>query len=131
MTNSVWQFDFDRHIDVICMGRVAVDLYSEQIGSSLEDTQSFRKYLGGCAGNIAVGCARAGLHSAMFSCVGKDAMGQFIKQELQREPVDITLVKETEKHLTGLVLLGINPPHRFPLIFYRENCADMQLTIAD
>lgn len=122
-----WQYDATRPIDIICMGRVAVDLYSEQIGSSLEDTQTFRKYLGGCPGNIAVGTARLGLKSAMLSCVGTDAMGQFIKQELQREKVDISLLRETSKHLTGLVLLGINPPDRFPLIFYRENCADMQL----
>ena len=126
-----WQYDQTRDIDVICMGRVAVDLYSEQIGSSLEDTQTFRKYLGGCAGNIAVGSARAGLQSAMFSCVGTDAMGQFLKDELQKESVDITLLKETSRHLTGLVLLGVNPPNRFPLIFYRENCADMQLSIED
>lgn len=127
---SAWQVDQKREIDLICMGRVAVDLYAEQIGSSLEDAQTFRKYLGGCAGNIAVGSSRAGLKTAMFSCVGTDAMGQFLKQELTREGVDITLVQETPHHLTGLVLLGVNPPDRFPLIFYRVNCADMQLTPA-
>lgn len=125
--NNVWCFEENRPIDVICMGRVAVDLYSEQIGASLENSQSFKKYLGGCAGNIAVGTARLGLKSAMLSCVGKDAMGQFLKVELQKEKVDISLLKETSKHLTGLVLLGINPPDRFPLIFYRQQCADMQL----
>src|SRR3990167_7424073 len=122
-----WITDTTRPIDVICMGRVAVDLYAEQIGATLEDAQTFRKYLGGCAGNIAVGSARLGLKTAMFSCVGTDAMGNFLKQELQRESVDITLVSESSQHLTGLVLLGVNPPDRFPLIFYRENCADMQL----
>lgn len=126
-----WTFTDDKPIDVICMGRVAVDLYSEEIGSTLEESQLFRKYLGGCAGNIAVGSSRVGLKSAMFSCVGSDAMGQFLKQELQRESVDIKLVKETDNHLTGLVLLGVNPPDRFPLIFYRENCADMQLNLDD
>ncbi len=126
-----WHYEQQRPIDIISMGRVAVDLYSEQIGSSLENTETFRKYLGGCAGNIAVGCSRAGLKSAMFSCVGTDAMGQFLKQELQREGVDITLVSETSAHLTGLVLLGVNPPDRFPLIFYRERCADMQLKLED
>lgn len=122
-----WQFAADRPVDVISMGRVAVDLYAEQIGAALEDAETFRKYLGGCAGNIAVGCARSGLKTSMFSCVGTDAMGQFLKQELQREHVDISLLQETSEHLTGLVLLGVNPPDRFPLIFYRENCADMQL----
>lgn len=122
-----WTYEKDRSIDVICMGRVAVDLYAEQIGASIETAQSFRKYLGGCAGNIAVGSARLGLKSAMFSCVGTDALGNFLKDELQKEKVDINLVSDTNKHLTGLVILGVNPPDRFPLIFYRENCADMQL----
>lgn len=122
-----WLFHPERPVDIVCMGRVAVDLYAEQIGVPLEEAQTFRKYLGGCAGNIAVGTARLGLHSSMLSCVGADAMGQFLKNELQKEKVDISALKETETHLTGLVLLGVNPPDRFPLIFYRRDCADMQL----
>lgn len=109
------------------MGRVAVDLYAEQVHSPLEEAQSFRRYLGGCAGNIAVGTARLGLKSSMFSCVGTDDMGRFLRAQLQREGVDTSLLQETSEHLTALVLLGVSPPDRFPLIFYRENCADMQL----
>lgn len=122
-----FQFESDRPIDLICMGRVAVDLYAEQIGSDLSDAKTFRKYLGGCAGNIAVGAARLGLKSMMFSCVGKDEMGAFIKKTLVNEGVNIDLLYETERHLTGLVLLGVKPPHDFPLMFYRNDCADMQL----
>lgn len=125
--NDVWSFDQMRPIDIVCMGRVAIDLYAEQIGCPLEDVETFKKYLGGCAGNIAVGTARLGLHSAMLSCVGTDAMGQFLINELQKEGVNTSLLKETKHHLTGLVILGIEPPDKFPLIFYRENCADMQL----
>ena len=121
----------NRPIDLVCMGRVAVDLYAEQIHSPLEDAQSFRKYLGGCAGNISVGTSRLGLRSAMFSCTGTDAMGTFLRQQLQREGVDTTLLRGTSEHLTALVLLGVSPPDRFPLIFYRENCADMQLKPED
>ena len=120
-------YDSKRPVDLICMGRVAVDLYSEQIGSSLKDASSFKKYLGGCAGNIAVGTSRLGLNTMMFSCVGQDEMGAFLKQELSKEGVNIDLLYETAQHLTGLVLLGVKPPNDFPLIFYRTQCADMQL----
>ena len=113
------------------MGRVAVDLYAEQIHSPLENAQSFRKYLGGCAGNISVGISRLGLKSAMFSCTGTDAMGEFLRQQLHHEGVDTTLLRDTSEHLTALVLLGVSPPDRFPLIFYRENCADMQIRPED
>ena len=76
-------FNDTRAIDLICMGRVAVDLYAEQVGSPLQDVQTFRKYLGGCAGNIAVGTARQGLKSAMLSCIGKDDLGLFLRNTLQ------------------------------------------------
>ena len=120
-----------RPLDLICMGRVAVDFYAEQVHSPLEDAQSFRKYLGGCAGNTAVGTARLGLKSAMFSCVGTDDMGVFLRNTLEKEGVDTSLLRSTPKNLTALVLLGVNPPERFPLIFYRENCADMQIKPKD
>jgi 5-dehydro-2-deoxygluconokinase len=84
--------------------------------------------LGGCAGNIAVGCARLGLKTVMYSCVGRDEMGQFLINELQKEGVSTELVTETQDNLTGLVLLGIKPPHEFPLMFYRKDCADMQIS---
>lgn len=121
-------YDPARPIDLICMGRVAVDLYAEQIGESLADADSFRKYLGGCAGNIAVGSARLGLNSMMFSCVGADEMGRFLKKTLADEGVATDLLFDSAEHLTGLVLLGVKPPHEFPLMFYRTDCADMQLT---
>lgn len=127
MTYPPFYFDANRPVDLICMGRVAVDLYAEQIGVSLSEAQSFRKYLGGCAGNIAVGTARLGLQCMMFSCVGQDEMGRFLKNELEREGVNTDLLCETPEHLTGLVLLGIKPPHEFPLMFYRTDCADMQI----
>ena len=119
MPSTVPLFEDTRPLDVICMGRVAVDLYAEQVYSHLKDAQSFRKYLWGCAGNTAVGKARLGLKSAMFSCVGTDEMGLFLRDRLENEGVDTTLLRNTPKHLTALVVLGVNPPDRFPLIFYR------------
>ena len=130
MTESS-HFENRRSLDLICMGRVAVDLYAEQVHSPLEDAQSFRKYLGGCAGNTAVGTARLGLKSAMFSCVGADDMGVYLRNVLTNEGVDTSLLRNTPEHLTALVLLGVSPPDRFPLIFYRENCADMQILPSD
>ena len=129
--SETFPFIKNRPFDLISMGRVAVDLYSEQYGSKLEHVQTFRKYLGGCAGNIAVGTSRLGLKSVMLSCVGTDAMGTFVKQTLEKENVNTCLLTESKDHLTGLVLLGVNPPDNFPLIFYRENCADMKIEPSD
>ena len=74
-------------LDLICLGRAAVDLYGEQIGSPLEEVQSFDKSVGGCAANIAIGTARQGLKSAMLTRVGDEHMGRFVKSTLDRKSV--------------------------------------------
>ena len=71
-------FPTDRRFDLACMGRLAVDLYAQQVGARLEDATSFAKYLGGSSANIAFGVARLGLRSAMVSRVGAEQMGNFL-----------------------------------------------------
>ncbi len=121
----------NKNLDVICLGRAAVDLYSEQIGSPLEDVSSFKKYLGGSSANIAFGTARMGLKSAMLTRVGDEHMGRFVRNELARAGVDVSHTVTDQDRLTGLVLLGIKDQDTFPLIFYRENCADMAISEED
>ncbi len=120
-----------RSLDVICLGRAAVDLYGEQVGSRLEDMSGFAKYLGGSSGNIAYGTARLGLKSAMLTRVGDEHMGRFVREELALGGVDISHVITDKKRLTGLVILGIKDQDTFPLIFYRNDCADMALNSED
>jgi len=114
-------------LDLITIGRSSVDLYGAQIGGRLEDMASFNKYIGGSPTNIAAGTARLGLKSAVLTRVGDEHMGRFIREQLVREGVDVRGVKTDPERLTALVLLGIRDQHQFPLIFYRENCADMAL----
>ncbi|MBF4376892.1 5-dehydro-2-deoxygluconokinase, partial [Vibrio anguillarum] len=73
----------EKNLDVICMGRIAVDLYGQQIGARLEDMSSFSKYLGGSSGNVAYGTAVQGLKSSMLARVGDEHMGRFLREELQ------------------------------------------------
>ena len=114
-------------LDVITIGRSSVDLYGAQVGGRLEDMGSFQKYIGGSPTNMAAGTARLGLKSALITRVGDEHMGRFIREELAREGVDVRGVKTDPDRLTALVLLGIRDDKQFPLIFYRENCADMAL----
>ncbi|TCV95907.1 5-dehydro-2-deoxygluconokinase [Luteibacter rhizovicinus] len=120
-----------RPIDVVCLGRLAVDLYAQQIGARLEDVTSFAKYLGGSSANMAFGTARLGLTSAMLSRVGDDHMGRFLTASLQSEGCDISQVRVDPDRLTALAILGIKDRETFPLLFYRENCADMALAADD
>ncbi len=116
-----------RNLDLICVGRAGVDLYGEQVGGRLEDMTSFSKYVGGSPANTAIGTARLGLKSAMLTRVGNEHMGRFIRETMAAEGVDTQRVITDPTRLAALVLLGIQDEEHFPLIFYRENCADMAL----
>ncbi len=118
-------------LDVITIGRSSVDLYGQQIGSRLEDVTSFAKSVGGCPSNIAIGTARLGLRSALITRVGDEQMGRFIKEQMGREGVDIRGIVTDPKRLTSLVLLSVENDKTFPLIFYRDNCADSALDESD
>ncbi|KAB2688175.1 bifunctional 5-dehydro-2-deoxygluconokinase/5-dehydro-2-deoxyphosphogluconate aldolase [Brucella pseudogrignonensis] len=116
-----------KRLDLITIGRSSVDLYGAQVGGLLEDMSSFNKYVGGSPTNIATGTARLGLKSALITRVGDEHMGRFLLRELAREGVDTRGVVTDPQRLTALVILGIRDQEHFPLIFYRENCADMAL----
>ncbi|MCB8819574.1 bifunctional 5-dehydro-2-deoxygluconokinase/5-dehydro-2-deoxyphosphogluconate aldolase [Microvirga rosea] len=114
-------------LDVITIGRSSVDLYGQQVGGRLEDMASFSKAVGGCPANIAIGTARLGLKSGLITRVGDEAMGRFIREQMEREGVATQGIVTDETRLTALVILGVRDEDSFPLIFYRDNCADMAL----
>ena len=116
-----------KNLDVITIGRSSVDLYGAQVGGRLEDMASFNKYIGGSPTNMAAGTARLGLRSGLITRVGDEHMGRFVREELERHGVETRGVVTDKERLTALVLLGIRDQEQFPLIFYRENCADMAL----
>lgn len=116
-----------KRLDVITVGRCSVDLYGQQIGSRLEDVASFAKSIGGCPSNIAIGTARLGLKSAVITRVGDEQMGRYVKEQMAREGVALDGITTDPKRLTSVVLLSVENDKTFPLIFYRDNCADSAL----
>ena len=125
------RFAAGRDFDVLCLGRFAVDFYAQQIGARLEDVTSFAKYLGGSSANTAFGCARLGLRAGLVSRVGDDHLGRFLVETIAREGCDTSHVSVDPARLTGAVVLGIKDRDTFPLIFLRENCADMAIADED
>ena len=117
--------------DVIGMGRSSIDLYSNDTGAPFVEISSFAAYVGGCPTNISVGTRRLGLRSALFTAVGDDQVGNFILHFLREEGVETRFVPTKAGRRSSAVVLGIEPPDRFPLTYYRENCADIELTIDD
>ncbi len=120
-----------RTYDILCMGRSSIDLYSNDVGAPFEQITSFAALVGGCPTNISVGTRRLGLKSALLTGFGRDKVGDFVRAFLEREGVDTRFAVTKAGRRTSAVLLGIEPPDRFPLVYYRDNNADIQLTIDD
>ncbi|WP_449282148.1 5-dehydro-2-deoxygluconokinase [Leucobacter sp.] len=117
--------------DVLVMGRLGVDVYPLQQGP-LEDVESFGKYLGGSAANVAVAAAKYGHPAALVSRVGDDPFGRYLLRELDRLGVDPREVRVDPEYPTPVTFCEIFPPDDFPLYFYRKPKApDLQIDRAD
>jgi 5-dehydro-2-deoxygluconokinase len=117
--------------DLITMGRSSIDLYANDVGAPFVDIKSFAAYVGGSPTNIAVGARRLGLRAAVLTAVGEDPVGDFILKFLKDEGVETRFIPRKPGTRTSAVVLGIEPPDKFPLVYYRDNCADNQLSIDD
>ena len=113
------------------MGRSSIDLYSNDIGAPFAEIQSFAAYVGGSPTNIAVGCRRLGLEVALLTAMGADKVGDFIVHFLEQEGVATEFIPtKAFSSMRSSALLRIEE-NAFPLVFYRDNAADIQLTIDD
>ncbi|MDT5191341.1 MAG: 5-dehydro-2-deoxygluconokinase, partial [Mycobacterium sp.] len=114
--------------DALVIGRSGVDIYPLQTGVGLEHVESFGKFLGGSAANVAVAAARLGNRSALISGVGDDPFGRFVRAELADLGVDNTYVSTHDEYPTPVTFCEIFPPDHFPLYFYRKPSApDLQI----
>jgi 5-dehydro-2-deoxygluconokinase len=105
--------------DVLTMGRIGVDLYPQQVGVGLDEVETFAKYLGGSATNVAVAAARYGRRAAVISRTGQDPFGRFIHTALRGYGVDDRYVTAVKDLPTPVTFCEIFPPDDFPLYFYR------------
>jgi 5-dehydro-2-deoxygluconokinase len=121
----------DKMYDVLTYGRSSIDLYSANIGAAFVDIQAFNAYVGGSPLNIAVGTKRLGLKSALLTAIGQDQVGDFLLNFLTKEGVETKFIPVKPGSRTSAVVLGIQPPDNFPLVYYRENCADSKVNIDD
>ena len=100
--------------DLLNMGRSSIDLYSNDVGSPFVNINSFAAYVGGSPLNISVGAHRLGLKTALLTAVGTDPVGDFILNFLNNEQVETKFIPRKPGYLTSAVLLGIEPPDKFP-----------------
>jgi 5-dehydro-2-deoxygluconokinase len=117
--------------DLITLGRCGMDLFSQNIGAPFVAIQGFDAHIGGSPTNIAVAASRLGLRTALLTAVGADLVGDFVLAHLAAEGVATSYIPRKPGAKTGLAVVGMEPPDRFPLVFYRDNPADIWLNVDD
>lgn len=119
-------------IEGVVLGRVGVDLYPEQLSTPLAEVETFRKFVGGFAGNVSTGLARLGVRTAIVSRVGADAHGDYVRDWLAAEGIDVRFLATDPYWQTPPTFCEVWPPDRFPITFYRKPTApDWQLQPGD
>jgi 5-dehydro-2-deoxygluconokinase len=120
-----------RSLDVVILGRIGYDLYSEEPHVPLPQVRRFSRYLGGSSANMAVGLSRLGARVGMVSCLGDDSLSRFLMDFLQAEKVETSHVQTAPGFLPSLCLTEVSPPDRFPQVFYRRDPVDTMLDVTD
>ena len=119
-------------MDVVVLGRLSADMYPTELRTPLREQRRFIRYVGGFAGNVCTGLARLQVRTAIVSKVGHDGHGEFIRDFLALEDVDVGWLGTDDTLNTPIVFCEIWPPDRFPLLFYRTpTCPDWELTTND
>ncbi len=121
----------EKRYDLIALGRCGMDLFSQNIGVPFAAITGFDAHIGGSPTNIAVAASRLGLCVALLTAVGPDLVGDFVLAHLAEEGIDTQYIPRKPGTHTGLAVVGVQPPDRFPLVFYRHNPADIWLTVDD
>ncbi len=117
--------------DLITLGRCGMDLFAQDIGAPFTEITGFSAHIGGSPTNIAVAASRLGLRVALLTAVGPDLVGDFVLAHLVAEGVETEYIPRKPGTHTGLAVVGVQPPDRFPLVFYRHNPADIWLDVDD
>ena len=132
------EFDQSRPMDLVLLGRVAIDFnpaYNDQVKEEfkpLKKVHMFEKFVGGSPANIAVGVTRHGLKAGFIGKVSDDQFGDFVTEYFQEQGIDtshITRCKNGEK--LGLTFTEMLSPKESSILMYRNCIADLQLHVDD
>lgn len=125
-------FDNNKEIDILLIGRVAIDFNPIDIHMPLEESQTFKKYLGGSPANIAVGMARLGKKVGFIGAVSNDQFGRFVTNYFEKEGIDTSNIKTTKNgESLGLTFTEIKSATESSILMYRNGIADLELEAKD
>lgn len=122
------EFNIEKEFDIIAIGRACIDLNAVEYNRPMEETMTFKKYVGGSPANIAIGTSKLGLKAGFIGKLADDQHGRFIEQYMAGVGVDTSqMVVDKEGHKTGLTFTEIKSPEECSILMYRDEVADLYL----
>ena len=132
------EFDQSRPMDLILLGRVAIDFnpaYNNLVKEEfkpLKKVHIFEKYVGGSPANIAVGVTRHGLKAGFIGKVSDDQFGEFVVDYFNEQGIDTSHISVcTGGEKLGLTFTEMLSPSESNILMYRNRIADLQLHVDD
>lgn len=117
-----------RKYDLVAIGRAALDLNAVEYNCPMEETMTFRKYVGGSPANIAIGSAKLGENVAFIGKVADGPHGRYIRNYMQEQGVDTSyMTVDQEGRPSGLTFTEIKSPDESNIYMYRTEVADLYL----
>lgn len=121
-------FDEQRVMDIVLLGRIAVDFNPVDYFQTLAESTTFKKYLGGSPANIAVGMQRLGHCVGFLGKISADRLGDFVQNFFEKEGIDTSHITRCENgESIGLTFTEILSKDESSILMFRENVADLQL----
>ncbi len=129
---NLLNFNNQKPLDFIALGRLCVDLNANEIHRPMEETVTFTKYVGGSPANIAIGMSRLGMKTGFIGRISDDQMGRFIANYLEKNQIDRSnVITDPSGSVTGLAFTEIKSPTDCSILMYRDNVADLKLQPQD
>ncbi|MFP7733258.1 5-dehydro-2-deoxygluconokinase [Priestia aryabhattai] len=126
------EFNSEKEFDIIAIGRACIDLNAVEYNRPMEETMTFKKYVGGSPANIAIGTSKLGLKAGFIGKLSDDQHGRFIEQYMREIGVDTShMVVDQEGHKSGLAFTEIKSPEECSILMYRDEVADLFLTASE
>jgi sugar/nucleoside kinase (ribokinase family) len=112
-------------MDVICIGETLIDFIPGT------EPASYIRNPGGGPANASVAMARNGLSVGIYSRLGNDDFGRFLKDTLEKENVKMLTPDLTDKAVTTMAFVTLYENGERSFTFARKPGADMLLSVED
>lgn len=113
-----------KKIDLLSVGELLIDFISVDFAETLNDTENFRRIMGGSPANMCMNMTRLGKKTKLIASLGQDDMGNYLRQQVEELGVNGEHINQVSQPTTLILVTRSKKNSNFEA--YRG--ADCQIT---